>query len=149
MSVKLLGNAQMIQAGSNLGAGALDAGIVHLLGASMTLNNFTARTALLANEAAFSGYAAFVLPGVMPAVFAQPDGSVLCPIPLAIYTTDGITPGTVYGFWIETVSSQVVVMGIFNTPILMSVAGEGLTLQVNMIVPANCPVTASTNGVPN
>ena len=111
--------------------------VVHLCKSSYTPTGSSTKTDLTANEADYDSYASITLTAWDGPILAPGTGyMILSPNALfEVGASDPVVGNTIGSFWVEDAGGVVRMVGIFETPLPMQLAGQGIPLSLVDIFP--------------
>ena len=111
---------------------ALATGKLRLYASPLTLNPSILKAALVAAEATYDGYAAYVIT-TWNAVYYDPSGgSSFQAVHQFDFTPGAGTVNTVYGFWVEDTAGNLLVVGNLPAPVVMQALGDSIPMSVTL-----------------
>ena len=118
---------------------ALVNSVIHLFKASLSPNGSTPLADYTAAEADYDNY--------LPLTFAAWDDPILAPgsgymigsplVQFEVGLTDPVTPNTIGGCWVEDAANKLRIAVIFDEPVPMQLAGQGLPINLVQLFPTN------------
>ena len=125
--------------------------VVHLLKGPVTLGPILSLADCAAQEADFTGYASVTEPASNPVPYPDPvRQGVSFGLPTSTFTV-GATPtvgNDIYGFYVESAASKLLVAVLFTTPYPMHNAADAINLEMTANNFGTDDVSCTVNGVP-
>lgn len=111
---------------------ALAASVIKAFKAPFVPTPFTSKADLVANECDYDGYASITIAAWNDPGFAAAGGSSIDSGYFQFEYLDGMThvSNNVGGFWIETATGDVIVVGVYDTPVPMEQNGNIAPVEV-------------------
>lgn len=116
---------------------AYAASVVHLGKSSYTPTGSSSKTDLTDNEADYDSYAAFDIAAFLGPVLAPGTGfMILSPqVLFLVGDTDPVVGNTIGYWWLEDSGGVVRMVGVFDTPLPMEMAGQSIPLNIIDLFP--------------
>lgn len=111
--------------------------VVHLGQSSYTPNGSSSKTDLEAAEADYDSYAAETIAAFLGPVLAPGTGfMILSPqVLFEVGNTDPVIGNTIGYWWMEDAAGVVRMVGVFDTPLPMEMAGQSVPLNIIDLFP--------------
>lgn len=110
---------------------------LHLFKSSLSPDPSTPLSEYTANEADYDAYASVVLAAWEDPILAPGTGFMIGSplVQFEVGAVDPVTPNTIGGFYVVDAGGKIRLVGVFDTPVPMQVAGQGLPINTYDVFP--------------